>query len=481
MPRDEVFAHIDRFPNSNPYRTILLHFQSLPKTDRERLTAWAIYETPEGEPSLVLDPAQERVVREIRAALLTASSQGDTAASDWPPLPSPHAPEDPTAITVPGTSLVRHIAQIATKSTASLPPAEAARVYAAIAKLGRQQRFGVTLGEQAAGAGIEAAAQTEIARRLSEFSDDDLALLSDAWTRLPAPPSTEELLENEITRVLRPIVEIHLAPALRALLAEAERAPREEPSALDPDAGFTRDIRLSALLHVAENEHRIVLQDIRTQETFTLRLAQAVRGIELVSIDYEKHHALIRRGTREALVHLESKQIIERDPAASGSRTKFLSRTDQKLLVRIRAHPEGVDGVVRKILAENEAHLRDQRELAELPECLPPPEIGSIANGNYLVANPSFGHALRNLNRAATQAAMLQAALQHRRNQLHPVRAQPPTADPWSENSSEAFRLEPGPDGGFVLRSRYETRPGEPVAFKFASLDAGRFRVSPMP
>jgi hypothetical protein len=69
------------------------------------------------------------------------------------------------------------------------------------------------------------------------------------------------------------------------------------------------------------------------------------------------------------------------------------------------------------------------------------------------------------LNRAATQAAMLQAALQHRRNQLHPVRAQSPTADPWSENSSEAFRLEPGPDGGFVLRSRYETRPGDPVAF----------------
>lgn len=476
-PRDDALAHIESLPASNPYRTILLRYQTLPSADREYLTAWSLYETPEGEPPRTLDPRQQQLARELSSALLAAAGQPDTTASDWPPLLNPAAPEDPASMTIPGVSTVRSLARLVTTSAASLPPSEAAPVYAAVAQLGRRQRCGVTLGEQAAGAGIEALAQTEVARRLSEFSPDDLSRLSLAWTNLQTPPSTRDLLDRELRLVLRPTVALHLAPGLRALLAQAEAADAEQAPA-DPDAGFTRDLRLSALLRVAENEHHIVLEDIRRHESFTLRSGQTVHNIELLSIDYENRLAVIRRGKREALVHLESKRIVERASDDDDRRDKSLSRQDRKLLDRIRAHPGGLDGFIREVIVANENHLRRQAELAELQQCPSPEPVPTYADGFFLVANPSFGSNLRTLNRHATQAAMLQSALRIRLDQFNPSEAPAPPVDPWGDTERSPFTREPTPDGGFLLRSRYEGSPGEPLAYKFASSDAGFFRVS---
>jgi hypothetical protein len=47
-----------------------------------------------------------------------------------------------------------------------------------------------------------------------------------------------------------------------------------------------------------------------------------------------------------------------------------------------------------------------------------------------------------------------------------------PPADPWAEDGS-GFAVEPTKDGGFLLRSRYETRPDKPLTLKFAAPDAG--------
>lgn len=476
--RDDTLAHIEQLPASNPYRAALLRYQTLSPADREYLAAWSLYESPEGEPPRALDARRRQIARELSAALLAASSRPDTTASDWPPLASPTAPDDPAQITIPGASAVRHMAWISVKHAASLPPAEAASLYAAVAQLGRRQRSGATLGEQLAGAGIEASAQTEIARRLTEFSEADLARLHDSWTRLQAVPATTELLEREIDFVLRPTIALHLAPGLRELVAQADMADQAATTSSAPDAGFTRDLRLSALLHITADDHRIVLEDIGRRETFSLQAGQSVRGIELVSLDYDKRLAVIRRGEREAVVHLESKRFVERNRAQAGSRDGFHSRQDQKLLARIRAHPDGVDGFVREVLVANEQFLRRQHELAGLADCPPPAPPGDGADWTGRIANPGFGHTLRTLNRYSIQATMLQAAIRLRQNELQPDRTRPAPADPWAAEASAPFSTERAPDGGFVLRSRYELRPGQPVTFKFAAPDAGFVRVS---
>ncbi len=88
---------------------------------------------------------------------------------------------------------------------------------------------------------------------------------------------------------------------------------------------------------------------------------------------------------------------------------------------------------------------------------------------------PAIGKVARTLHKSATLSTMLQAAVQLRLRALGQFDA-PPSADPWSGDGS-AFAVEKSPDGGFLLRSNYESSPGKPVTYKFGARDAGFVRV----
>jgi hypothetical protein len=253
-------------------------------------------------------------------------------------------------------------------------------------------------------------------------------------------------------------------PGLRELLAT--NATGDEPDSISPEADFTRHLRLSGLANLGEGELRISLENTRTGESFSLRLGSTVEGVELVSLDFEKCLAVIRQDAREAVIHLKSKRIVPQKTAAL-----------RQTLAAARAHPEGVDGYARDLFARYQSGVDQQLSLAKSPG-YPADLSASAAPGIDPIlafAMPAIGKVARTLHNSATQSTMLQAAVQLRLRALGQSDATPP-ADPWSGDGS-AFAVEKSPDGGFLLRSRYETRTGKPLTYKFAAPDVGFVRV----
>ena len=483
----EKIAAFTALPNSNPYRDLLLRVENLPDADRQALNSWV--RPDEGAPAPVLSSDQLALTREIAAAVRAAASAPLATSDDWPLVPNPNAPDsftaNLTAISLVGVGSVRELARLATRTAAELPPAEAIETYAAVAQLGRQQRAGVTLIEQLTGVAIEGIAQAAAAERLGTFSAAELRQLSDRWNALHPVPSLEVAVAGERDLFFRPILENIIVPGLKALLAD----PAAGQSVADPAPDFTRDLRLSGLANLGDGEVRITLENSRTGASFTLRPDLPVEGIELLSLDFEQRLAVIRKGDQEAVIHLQSKAIVARKSAATRLREFFtgLEYLDDSIpggtrlartLDEVRAHPDGVDGYARDLLAAYQSGIDAQLALAASP-LAPRTEPELSPDPLIALTMPTIGKVARTLNNSATASVMLQAAINHRLGQLHesidPFAAT--ASDPWAEDKNTPFTYTPTPDGGFTLRSRYEVAPDAPYTYKFAAPDAGFVRI----
>jgi len=283
-----------------------------------------------------------------------------------------------------------------------------------------------------------------------------------------------------------------LLPGLREILASGTTAEELFADAdKTPTADFTRDLRLSALVELGGGERRIILENTRDGHSLTLRPGSPVEGVELVSLDFEKRLAVIRRGSTEAVVHLESKRIVPRKSAAARLR-EFFAGFDilnekgtgraalEKALARARANPDGADGYARELLEKYQAGIDRQVALAATARY--PENIGltEAEKSDPLLAltMPTIGRVIRVFNGSATSGVMLQAAIQHRLGELGHGHADT-FPDPWSAEEKRAFETERLPGGGFILRSAYETADRAPYTYKFAAPDAGFIRVQP--
>ncbi len=474
----------EAIPETNPYREILLRLEKLPADERKALGAW-LSPAP-GQTAPTPTDEQRQFAVDIAAALRAAATAPRTTASDWPILPNPDDPDNPAAVTLPNVASLRELARLAAKSAETLPAADAGETYAAIAQLGRQQRSGATLIEQLVGVAIEGVAHTEVSKRLADFTAEDLRRISAAWDGLSPRPTNAEALGGERDLFFRPLLERIIVPGLREILADPEAGSVEAGAA--PGEGFTRHLRLSALMDLGGGEHRIVLENTQTHESFALRPGVVVEGIELVSLDFDRRVAVIRHEKREAVIHLAARQIIERkDPARqlremldgldNFNEAGSGKRTLEKLLSLVRRHPGGVDGYAKDLLVAYQAGIDRQLALAESAQISPKnPEPAASDDPLYALIMPTLGRVSRTLNNSATSATMLQAAIQHRLRALNKNADPLPFPDPWSKDKQDAFAFESTPDGGFVLRSRYELNPGQPLTYKFAAPDAGIVR-----
>jgi hypothetical protein len=518
---NEAAVYLHAVPDTNPYRDVLLRLNELPLADRELVETWAKQSATTGtatQPGPQLSAAQLTLVHELAAATIAAAAKPALSASDWPLLPNPDEPDNLAAIALPALSLSRELALLTVKAAESLPPGEAVAAYAAAAQLGRQQRAGVTLLEQLTGASIEAAAITGASKRLGEFSAEDLQRLSSAWSTLRPLPSTQEAFNGEREVFFNAIVETDLRPGLHAMLAEALARESKEsqstpgaPSAAassanaasaastastaseaekapDPDTGFTRHLRLSGLIDYGDGERRICLEDQSNGTTLAIREGGSTEGIALVRIDFARRQALVRRGTREAIIDLESKRITEIPPAIDRLRRMFASyqsaftlqnETDPyslaKLFERARRHPGGIDGYVDELLATYNHALDKHLADADLAHRPPPDPSADPLDPFLAMSLNGMGGMARRITAAATQPVILQAAIQHRLAQLAPSVATVLPADPWSKDGS-GFAIEKTPDGGFLVRSLYEIHVEEPFSYKFSAPDAGIVR-----
>ncbi|MEY4489803.1 MAG: hypothetical protein RIQ79_2311 [Verrucomicrobiota bacterium] len=515
---DEAAAYLNVVPATNPYRDVLLRLNALSPEDRDLVKNWAKQSAASStatastaaQSAPQLSAAQLTLVRELAAATVAAASKPALSAADWPLIPNPAEPDNPAAIALPAVGLSRELALLTVKAAESLPPGEAVAAYAAAAQLGRQQRAGVTLVEQLTGTVIEAAAITAASKRLGEFSPEDLRQLSSAWSALRPIPSNQDTFNGEREVFFKSILETNIRPGLHAMLAEAlareskeSRAVSGEKSAPtttstattneaetspDPDTGFTRHLRLSGLIDYGDGERRVCLEDHSKGTTLAIREGGTTEGIALVRIDFARRQALVRRGTREAIIDLESKRITELPPAIDRLRRLFASYeaafttqdkiepdTLEKFFARARRHPGGIDGYLDELIATYDRTLNKHLADADLAHPSPPDPSAAPLDPFLAVSLSSFGPMARRVNAAATQPVILQAAIQHRLTQLDPSSSATPPADPWAKDGS-SFAIEKTPDGGFLLRSRYEVRADKPLTYKFAAPDAGFVR-----
>ena len=491
-PRDDALAYLQGLPDTNPYRDVLLRFHTLPAADREALTRWADGNSGGDTPAPSLTPGQQALAHEFAADLISLSARPPTEAADWPPLRDPKAPDNPVCVLIPGVGLVRQLAKLAAKTGDILPPGEAIAIYSAAAQLGRQQRGGASLIEQLTGVAIENTAFAAAGRRLAEFSPEELRQLSTAWSALQPPPDNARAFAGEQALFFTPIVNDFIRPGLAAMLAANGGEAGDDPAAseADPDAGFTDHLRLSGLADLGDGERRISLENTATGLTFTIAEGKSSEGIELVSLDFKTHEAVIQRGSCEAVIHLESKRIVERshqEREAIERLRKFFGqdkpgqneegeRLLNALLERARRHPGGADGYADDLLRIYQSRVDAQLAGANSPDAVEDPGPATDPDDPILNAFlPTFGRLGRRLNGSATSATMLQAAIHQRLAQLGAAAPDAAPADPWTADGSP-FAYEATPDGGFLLRSRYQLDRGQPLTYKFAAPDAGLVR-----
>lgn len=489
-PNLTAISAFEKLPVSNPYRAPLLRLESLPDADRTALKAWHNHLPESDEPTPTLTADQQALVAELRQSLIETAANTPLDSCAWPLETDPKNPFNPASLIIEGIGSRRELARLAVKSADGLPADQAIDTYAAIAQMGRQQRAGRTLIEQLTGVAIESIALHDAARRLDEYSPEGLAKLSDALTALHAPPSNAEALAGERDVFFLPVLERVIVPGLHALLADpAAAGDSEKTDDSDADENPFHDLRLSGLVRIGPGDEQVSIENTATGETITLRPGRPVEGLELVSIDFEQHRALLRRGDHEALVDLRTKRVTDLARAARHLREMYrgfdiLSGEGKgeaalaEALALVRAHPEGVDGYARDLLARYQAGIDRQLSLADSPVF--PPSIEEAPSDDPLLAltMPTLGRVCRTFNHAATYPAIFQAAIHHRLARAGVSSPRPAPADPWSEDGA-AFSAEETPDGGLILRSRYEAQPGAPLTYKFAAPDAGYQRPSP--
>jgi hypothetical protein len=486
VPRPTSLDAVASLPASNPYREAMLRLGSLSREDRDQLANWI--SPPPDAPAPQLPAPLRALAAELAASVRTVAAHPRLDPAHWPFTPNPAAPEDPTeALTFLRLGTARDLARLAVRHADELPPSEAIDYYAAAAQFARQQRAAPTAVEQLTGVAIEGVAHAAASRRLGEFSASDLQRLSAAWDALHPRPNNAEVLAAERDLYLLPLAQNILLPGLRALLADPDAGLA--PDSASSDAGFTRDLRLSGLVNLGDGEQRILLENTRSGEHLSLRLGRPVDGIELLSLDFERRLAVIRRGSQQAEVHLQSKRIVERKGAAATLRERLAGlelvagrgagdETLRQILEFARRHPDGPEGYVRDYIAAYDESAERQVMRAYVPVF---DETQDLASDDPLLAltAPAIGRIARTLNNSATASVALQAAIHHRLLRLDAAPDAHGPTDPWSPDQAAPFVFEPTSDGGFLLRSVYEIAPETPLSYKFAAPDSGFIRTAP--
>lgn len=126
-PTDDPVPYLENLPDSNPYRAPFLLLASLPPAERTALRTWL-----DGDPHAPYDQiaadsplsdAQRELATSLTADLVALASSPALSAADWPLLPNPNDPNNPSAIELPGVGLARDLTRLVIKTADAHPPA----------------------------------------------------------------------------------------------------------------------------------------------------------------------------------------------------------------------------------------------------------------------------------------------------------------------------------------------------------------------
>ncbi len=466
-----VAASLEHLPEAHPYRAVLLRHKALPEETRDRIEALHHTDAP-------LRPEDAAHIIALAAEVRAAARQNGHASVEWPMLHNPSLPDNPFANLIVGMeesfALIRQLRNAAER----LPAAEAAPVYAALLRFGRDHRNGPVTMNYLLWATTEQLCARGVCARLAEFSPEELRLLDEAWADLPPAQSAAEAMLRETEDFIRPFMRDKILPFLLARQAAASSSVTDDEPPPDAPPSLARDFRLSGLVDYGDGERRIHLESRHDRTTIALREGgPAQLGVRLVSIDFETRRALLRRGDQDAIVELESRTIIDRAPISDEelltalgmvSDTEAARLTLDQLSAMFASWPGSPDSFAEHLGNLHAAQLRTFLADAELP---PRPPGEERVHEVHLIHDFThfFEQTTRRFRAAEIATTAAPAALRHRLRELGHDAPTPPF-DPAAPEADTPFVIETTPAGHRVLRSSYQFNHATPLTFPLERL-----------
>jgi len=104
--------------------------------------------------------------------------------------------------------------------------------------------------------------------------------------------------------------------------------PPTEQNIKPQGQSFARNLRLTALWEIEGVGVRVGIMDLQSKQNYTLAIGQSAEGMELVSADYDKAEAVVRKGNEHAQLQLdtEGSRAISANEARETSPSKMLQR-----------------------------------------------------------------------------------------------------------------------------------------------------------
>jgi hypothetical protein len=465
-------------PDANPYRPLLAQLHRLPPDQTEALNTWL--RAAERDPTLVPDQPTATLLREVTLTIATTPPSAPDVEL-WPTYAPPSSAHTPDTLLTPPFKNLRQISQLARLGARQLSPAESTSAYLGLARLGRSLRTDEgTIIHHMIGLVLEDQSRRAAATRLNDFSADSLGQLLDLWNTLPPAREGLAMFDGELV-FMESNLRRDLLPGLKALEAELKSPASSPGDSEESPATFTRGLRLSGMADLGRGESWISLENEITGQYLRFREGETVEGFTLVSADFAQRRARLRHADGgEAILDLSAKRVTEIAPLARLKETYALVLGEaeataflDKLIRELRAHPDGAEGYLRDIMRNTEraiAHTVAEARKAKFADIQPWPDLEQ-SDPLTKMAYGAYPKLVRQAVEKATAEQMFLSALQLRRASLGGPPAQP-AADPFAE-SAAPFAYEATEDGGFVLRSAFETRADTPLRYKFGSADSG--------
>ena len=310
--------------------------------------------------------------------------------------------------------------------------------------------------------GLDATAIDNLRRQLHRMPQDVLADLRRKLQSLPPPEEIGKVFEADIAA--RSLDE--MTKASEAMRDEMIKGFTAAIRSSDDASSFAHELRLASVVMAEGSRFQIGLEEKESGAGFLLRLGQRKRGVELVSVDFDRGEAVLMKGGQRALVRLKSREIVPLSLPIVQEGLVYLF--GEEAARRIHSE-EDLEAAFFAMLESSREELRQEIAKMEFVYANVPIREGE---GNLLQVSTNL---FTELHLRGMRNAYRQAALAHTKHLLldaaidvsiHGEDALAHHADPFGDGPF-AYEMT---EQGFILRSKIENH-GEKMALRIGPPD----------
>lgn len=271
-------------------------------------------EFPRDRDEFVRTATRESVAR-IERALDLANQAAEAGVVDWG-IDWEESGQDGLDFHLPGNvrSLVRLGVTYHEQKLARGDTSRFARDMAGLLAIGRRFSEGSPLIHYLTAAATEGIVRATVKQNARRLPPEVLDEVLQRWQRVSPGPDLIGIFETE-QRFLRGNLWNVFAGTAEFL---SEDAPRDRAET----GGLAERLRVSSIVAIGDTV-RVGLEDVRSEENFSLLPGESRRGLLLVSVDAAAGRALVRQGEDSAIIALAPRRIAPVDVEAAWERIRY--------------------------------------------------------------------------------------------------------------------------------------------------------------